>query len=172
MKNIPGRDKFIKENVVRVGNTFKVRITADLKESEVNAFIRKMKETKGNEVMDNWSPAEVAEAMASYVIGKFLNADSIPVSAITGDEDTPDNELTAAATTPPTDQGAQVIDVQAQAPTDNGQTSQEIIEPAAEPLNPLGPVENASTDDDKKKALLEKRRNALRNSLKKTDVKE
>ena len=79
-------EKSIKEAVVmKVDNTFKVKPIADISQSLINSYVKKVKEETGKELKDFFSEMDLAEALVKYVIEKGLDADSIPSNALLGE---------------------------------------------------------------------------------------
>ena len=79
-------EKSIKEAVVmKVDNAFKVKPIADISQSLINAYVKKVKEETGKELKDFFSEMDLAEALVKYVIEKGLDVDSIPSNALLGE---------------------------------------------------------------------------------------
>ena len=79
-------EKSIKEAVVmKVDNSFKVKPIADISQSLINAYVKKVKEETGKELKDFFSEMDLAEALVKYVIEKGLDVDSIPSNALLGE---------------------------------------------------------------------------------------
>ena len=79
-------EKSIKEAVVmKVDNTFKVKPIADVTQSLINAYAKKVKEETGKELKDFFSEMDLAEALVKYAIEHGLDVDNIPSNALLGE---------------------------------------------------------------------------------------
>ena len=79
-------EKSIKEAVVmKVDNTFKVKPIADIPQSLINNYVKKVKEETGKELKDFFSEMDLAEALVKYVIENGLDVENIPSSALLGE---------------------------------------------------------------------------------------
>lgn len=78
----------LNESVYKSGdNLYKVKVTIDVPKSLVNAVIKKVKDTKGPDILDMYSQTDIAEAIVKYVNETFLNIESIPGTILTGEEE-------------------------------------------------------------------------------------
>ena len=78
--------KSVRESVImRVDNTFKVKSTADVSQSLINAYVKKVKEETGKELRDFFSDMDIAEALIKYVTDNNLNIENIPAGALLGE---------------------------------------------------------------------------------------
>lgn len=78
--------KSVRESVImRVDNTFKVKSTADVPQSLINAYVKKVKEETGKELRDFFSDMDIAEALIKYVTDNNLNIENIPAGALLGE---------------------------------------------------------------------------------------
>ena len=78
--------KSVRESVImRVDNTFKVKSTADVTQSLINAYVKKVKEETGKELRDFFSDMDIAEALIKYVTDNNLNIENIPAGALLGE---------------------------------------------------------------------------------------
>lgn len=113
LNNIKPYEKVVavNENVYKIGDTFMVRSTIEVPSTLVNAFMKKVKTEKSPDILDSWSHTDIAEALVKYVTFKFLNIETIPVQAITGDEAQPQP-------------GAQMVQP----------TAQPLVQPVVQPL--------------------------------------
>ena len=79
-------EKSIKEAVVmKVDNTLKVKPIADIPQSLINNYVKKVKEETGKELKDFFSEMDLAEALVKYVIENGLDVENIPSSALLGE---------------------------------------------------------------------------------------
>ena len=76
----------VNESVYKTGNIYKVKTIIEVPTNVVNAFIKKVKEEKGPDIMDNWSQVDIAELIVNHIATNFINADNVPVTALTGDD--------------------------------------------------------------------------------------
>lgn len=78
--------KSVRESVImRVDNMFKVKSTADVSQSLINAYVKKVKEETGKELRDFFSDMDIAEALIKYVTDNNLNIENIPAGALLGE---------------------------------------------------------------------------------------
>ena len=75
----------INESVFKANNVFKVKTIVEVPTSVVNAFIKKVKDVKGPDIMDQWSQTDIAELIVNYISSNYVTADNVPVEALTGD---------------------------------------------------------------------------------------
>jgi len=76
----------VNESVYKTGNVYKVKTIIEVPTNVVNAFIKKVKEEKGPDIMDNWSQVDIAELIVNHIATNFITADNVPVSVLTGDD--------------------------------------------------------------------------------------
>ena len=72
----------VNESVYKTGNIYKVKTIIEVPTNVVNAFIKKVKEEKGPDIMDNWSQVDIAELIVNHIATNFINADNVPVTQI------------------------------------------------------------------------------------------
>ena len=75
----------INESVYKMGDLYKVKTVIDIPKSLVNAFVSKAKKENGIDPKENWSDVDLAEMFVEYLKATFLNVESLPVSAILGE---------------------------------------------------------------------------------------
>jgi len=85
-KKQPTEEKSIKEaTIMKMGNEFKVKSIADVSQSLVNAYVKKVKAETGKELRDFFSDMDIAEQLVKYSVDTNLNVDAIPTAALLGD---------------------------------------------------------------------------------------
>lgn len=88
-KDFLAKSSKVNESVYKSGdNLYKVKVTIDVPKSLVNAVIKKVKDTKGPDILDMYSQTDIAEAIVKYVNETYLNIESIPGTILTGEEET------------------------------------------------------------------------------------
>jgi cobalamin biosynthesis protein CobT len=71
--------------IMKVDNTFKVKSIADVTQTLINAYVKKVKEETGKELKDFFSEMDLAEALVKYAIENGLDVDCIPSNALLGE---------------------------------------------------------------------------------------
>ena len=77
--------EIIKEDVIVMGDVYKVRTSTDVTQSMINSVIKSAKEKTGVNLRQKYSDVQLAEMIADYTKSQ-LNADNIPVQVFTGGE--------------------------------------------------------------------------------------
>ena len=84
------------ESVVKVDNEFKVKTIANVPQSLINTYVKKVKDETGKELKDFYSDMDLAEELVKFAIGQSLSIDAIPAGAFLGQkaEDDTTDEIT------------------------------------------------------------------------------
>lgn len=77
-------DQVIKEAVQIVDDVYKVNVTADVPQSLLNAYIKKVKDNLDKNARQIFSDTQIAEEITKYVIQKGLNIDQLEPSILYG----------------------------------------------------------------------------------------
>jgi hypothetical protein len=77
-------DQAIKESVMVVDDVYKVRVTADIPQSLLNAYVKKVKDTLDKNARQFFSDVELAEEITKFVLQQGLNIDKLEPSALFG----------------------------------------------------------------------------------------
>jgi len=102
-------DKFkttkVNESVMKVDDTYKVKMVCDVPQSLINALVRKVKDESEKNAREFWSDIDIAEEVAKYLTSNFMNIENLPASILMGETDL--NGSTPAAQPAPGAQAAQ-----------------------------------------------------------------
>jgi hypothetical protein len=77
-------DDLIKESVIQVGDIYKVRVMADVPQSLLNAYVKKVKDTTGKNVRQFFGDVEVAEELVRHIVTLGLDVDTIDPNVLLG----------------------------------------------------------------------------------------
>ena len=78
------RDDIIKESVLQVNDIYKVRIMADVPQSLLNAYVKKVKDNVGKNLRQFFGDMDLAEEIIKWVVQNGLDADKMPANALVG----------------------------------------------------------------------------------------
>ena len=78
--------KVVNENAFLVGSDFKVKVVVDVPQSMVKEYIDKVKEETDKDPLDNFSEAEIAEQIITFIIKKNLMIDNLTPEFTVGSE--------------------------------------------------------------------------------------
>lgn len=76
----------INEHVVETDGIYRVS-GIKVKKSVITSYKRKVKETTGKDLGNIYSDSQIAEELMHYISEKYLDAETIPVSALIGGEE-------------------------------------------------------------------------------------
>lgn len=85
LKSIKNK-KVVNENAFLVGSDFKVKVVVDVPQSMVKEYIDKVKEETDKDPLDNFSEAEIAEQIITFIIKKNLMIDNLTPEFTVGSE--------------------------------------------------------------------------------------
>ena len=144
--------EIIKEDVIVMGDVYKVRTSTDVTQSMINSVIKSAKEKTGVNLRQKYSDVQLAEMIADYTKSQ-LNADNIPVQVFTGGEIPPAqgqaaNQVPMSAQQQPTQVApmpAQGQPVQGQPMPAQGQPVQG--QPVQGQPEQVAPVQNSGEED-------------------------
>jgi hypothetical protein len=120
------REELIKEAVLQVNDIYKVKTMVDIPQSLINAYVKKVKDSTGNNLRQFFGDVDIAEEIIKYINLNNLDIEKIPASALMGgaqsqaqtqvvsssEEESTTEETPAAEETP--SQGQAQVQVQAQ----------------------------------------------------------
>lgn len=78
------RDDIIKESVLQVNDIYKVRIMADVPQSLLNAYVKKVKDNVGKNLRQFFGDMDLAEEIVKWVVQNGLDSDKMPANALVG----------------------------------------------------------------------------------------
>lgn len=81
------KNNLIKEAVIKVNDTYKVRSMVEVPQSLINAYVKKVKDETGDDLTKFFGDVDIAEEIIKYINDKFLDVDSIPNNAILDQEE-------------------------------------------------------------------------------------
>ncbi len=84
--------KIVKENSFLVGSDYKVKIVIDVPQSLVQEYINKVKEETDKDPLDNFSEAEIAEQIITFLIKQNLVIDNLTPEFTVGSENVGSSE--------------------------------------------------------------------------------
>ncbi len=76
--------EIIKESVMIVDDIYRVNVTADIPQSLLNAYIKKVKDSLDKNARQFYSDVQLAEEITKHVLQQGLNIDKIDPSALFG----------------------------------------------------------------------------------------
>lgn len=77
-------DKAIKESVMVVDDIYRVNLTADVPQSLVNAYIKKVKDTLDKNARQFYSDVQIAEEITKHILQNGLNIDKLDPAPLFG----------------------------------------------------------------------------------------
>jgi hypothetical protein len=77
-------NELIKESVIQVGDIYKVRVMADVPQSLLNSYVKKVKDTTGKNVRQFFGDVEVAEELVRHIVTVGLDADALDANILLG----------------------------------------------------------------------------------------
>ena len=77
-------DKAIKESVMVVDDLYRVNVTADVPQSLINAYIKKVKDSLDKNVRQYYSDVQIAEEITKYALQQGLNIDKLDPAPLFG----------------------------------------------------------------------------------------
>lgn len=86
--------KVVNENAFLVGSDFKVKVVVDVPQSMVKEYIDKVKEETDKDPLDNFSEAEIAEQIITFLIKKNLLIDNLTPEFTVGSENVGNTQKT------------------------------------------------------------------------------
>jgi hypothetical protein len=113
-------DKAIKESVMIVDDVYKVNINADIPQSLINAYIKKVKDSLDKNARQFYSDVQIAEEITKYVLQQGLNIDKLDPSSLFG------------GGAPAQGQAQPAVQVQSQSQTVQAQPVQEVPQAQAQ----------------------------------------
>lgn len=81
------KENVIKEAVMQVNDVYKVNTMIDIPQSLINAYVKKVKDTTGDDIRKFFGDVNIAEEIVKYLTKNFLDVDHIPAGALTGKEE-------------------------------------------------------------------------------------
>jgi hypothetical protein len=78
------RDELIKEAVLQVNDIYKVRVLADVPQSLLNAYTKKVKDNAGKNLKQFFGDMDLAETIVQWIVSNGLDVDKIPANALVG----------------------------------------------------------------------------------------
>jgi hypothetical protein len=81
------RSEIIKEAVLQVNDLYKVKTMVDIPQSLINSYVKKVKETTGNNLRQFFGDVDIAEEIVKYVTLNGTNIDGIPGGALMGGQE-------------------------------------------------------------------------------------
>lgn len=90
--------KKINENAFLVGDDFKVKVVIDIPKSLVQEYIEKVKEETDKNPLDNFSEAEIAEQIVTFIVKNNLVIDNLTPDFTVGTENVGSTQKTQAQT--------------------------------------------------------------------------
>jgi hypothetical protein len=91
------KTKRVNENSFLVGQDYKVKVVIDVPQSLVQEYIDKVKEETDKDPLDNFSEAEIAEQIISFLVKKNLFIDNLSPEFTVGSEDLGSDEKSNSA---------------------------------------------------------------------------
>lgn len=76
--------KIVKESVLQVDDTYKVRVIVDVKKSMVNSYIKKVSDNTQKNLRDFYSDMDIVEELVKHVVETGMNVDTIPATLLVG----------------------------------------------------------------------------------------
>lgn len=76
--------KVVKESVLQVDDTYKVRVIVDVKKSFVNSYIKKVGDNTQKNLRDFYSDMDIVEELVKHVVETNMNVDTIPATILVG----------------------------------------------------------------------------------------
>jgi len=83
-KNKKNSTQVVKESVLQVDDTYKVRVIVDVKKSFVNQYIKKVSDNTQKNLRDFYSDMDIVEELVKHVVEGGMNVDTIPASVLVG----------------------------------------------------------------------------------------
>jgi hypothetical protein len=74
----------VKESVLQVGDTYKVRSMVDIPQSLINSYVKKVKDSTGKNLRQFFGDVEIAEELLKYITLTGLDLEKIPGNALMG----------------------------------------------------------------------------------------
>jgi hypothetical protein len=74
----------VKESVLQVDDTYKVRVIVDVKKSFVNSYIKKVSDNTQKNLRDFYSDMDIVEELVKHVVETNMNVDTIPATILVG----------------------------------------------------------------------------------------
>jgi hypothetical protein len=90
-------NKRVNENSFLVGQDYKVKVVIDVPQSLVQEYIDKVKEETDKDPLDNFSEAEIAEQIVSFLVKKNLMIDNLTPEFTVGSDDLGSDEKSNSA---------------------------------------------------------------------------
>jgi len=78
------REELIKEAVLQVNDIYKVKTMVDIPQSLINAYVKKVKDSTGNNLRQFFGDVDIAEEIIKYINLNNLDIEKIPASALMG----------------------------------------------------------------------------------------
>ena len=86
IRNQKNKESSIKESVKVINDKFIVG-GIELKQSIINSYIKKVKDSTGQDLNNTYSKEEIAEQLVNYIISEYGDSDNIPPSALLGGDE-------------------------------------------------------------------------------------
>jgi hypothetical protein len=74
----------VKESVLQVGDTYKVRSMVDIPQSLINSYVKKVKDSTGKNLRQFFGDVDIAEELLKYITLTGLDLEKIPGNALMG----------------------------------------------------------------------------------------
>ena len=83
-KSKKNQTEVVKESVLQVDDTYKVRVIVDVKKSFVNSYIKKVTDNTQKNLRDFYSDMDIVEELVKHVVETNMNVDTIPATILVG----------------------------------------------------------------------------------------
>ena len=105
----------IKESVMIVDDIYRVNVTADIPQSLLNSYVKKVKDSLDKNARQFFSDVQLAEEITKYVLQQGLNIDKLEPSALFGGQPVQTGTQVQAQSQPSEGQAQVQVQGQAQA---------------------------------------------------------
>ena len=90
MKHVKKFNKYkesIRESVLQMDDTYKVKIMVDVPQSLVNAYVKKVKDVNDTDLRSFYGDVDIAEELVKHVVDKGLVVDAIGANVLVSGEE-------------------------------------------------------------------------------------
>jgi hypothetical protein len=110
--------KVVKESVLQVDDTYKVRVIVDVKKSFINSYVKKVNDNTQKNLRDFYSDMDIVEELVKSVVETGMNIEQIPATLLVGGaQNKPQSQAQPAqAAQVQTEPASDFEEVQSQAP--------------------------------------------------------
>jgi len=122
----------VKESVLQVGDTYKVRSMVDIPQSLINSYVKKVKDSTGKNIRQFFGDVEIAEELLKYITLTGLDLEKIPGNALMGGAQGQGQAQPQVQVDTQTDVEAQTQSQPQSQPQGQSQEGQEFEEPQAQ----------------------------------------